>query len=38
MLTTDHSHSDSDMIRVKASLVIDSRGIYRTPASNVLKV
>jgi UDP-N-acetyl-D-glucosamine dehydrogenase len=37
VLTTDHAKFDYDMIRANAQVIIDSRGVYRTPAKNVVK-
>jgi len=37
VLTTDHGEFDYDMIRENAQVIIDSRGIYRTPADNIVK-
>lgn len=37
VLTTDHAKFDYDMIRANAQLIIDSRGVYREPAENVVK-
>lgn len=37
VLTTDHAKFDYDMIRANAQLIIDSRGVYRAPAENVVK-
>ena len=37
VLTTDHAKFDYDMIRRSASLIIDSRGVYRLPADNIVK-
>lgn len=37
VLTTDHAKFDYDMIRTHAKLIIDSRGVYRTPAANIVK-
>ena len=37
VLTTDHAKFDYDMIRAHAKLVIDSRGVYREPASNIVR-
>jgi UDP-N-acetyl-D-glucosamine dehydrogenase len=37
VLTTDHAKFDYDMIRDNAKVVIDSRGVYRTPADNIVK-
>lgn len=37
VLTTDHVKFDYDMIRDNAQVVIDSRGVYRAPAENIVK-
>lgn len=37
VLTTDHAKFDYDMIRANAQVVIDSRGVYRAPAENIVK-
>lgn len=37
VLTTDHAKFDYDMIRANAQVIIDSRGVYRAPAENVVK-
>lgn len=37
VLTTDHARFDYSMILRHAQLIIDSRGVYRTPAQNVVK-
>lgn len=37
VLTTDHAKFDYDMIRANARLIIDSRGVYRAPAENIVK-
>lgn len=37
VLTTDHAKFDYDMIRDNAQLIIDSRGVYRDPADNIVK-
>jgi len=37
VLTTDHAKFDYDMIRDNAQLIIDSRGVYRAPADNIVK-
>ena len=37
VLTTDHSKFDYDMIRDNAQIVIDSRGVYREPAENIVR-
>jgi UDP-N-acetyl-D-glucosamine dehydrogenase len=37
VLTTDHAKFDYDLIRAHAQLIIDSRGVYRVPAENVIK-
>ncbi len=37
VLTTDHAKFDYDMIRNHAQFIVDSRGIYREPASNIVK-
>ncbi|WP_370213871.1 nucleotide sugar dehydrogenase [Roseovarius sp.] len=37
VLTTDHAKFDYDMIRANAQVIIDSRGVYRIPAKNIVK-
>ena len=37
VLTTDHTKFDYDMIRENAQVIIDSRGVYRCAADNVVK-
>lgn len=37
VLTTDHGKFDYDMIRKNAQVIIDSRGVYRSPADNIVK-
>lgn len=37
ILTTDHAKFDYDMIAQSAALIIDSRGVYRTPADHIVK-
>jgi UDP-N-acetyl-D-glucosamine dehydrogenase len=37
VIVTDHSAVDYEMILRHAPLVIDSRGVYRQPAANVVK-
>jgi len=37
VLTTDHAKFDYDMIRDSAQVIVDSRGVYRTPAKNIVK-
>jgi UDP-N-acetyl-D-glucosamine dehydrogenase len=37
VLTTDHAKFDYEMIRANAQVVIDSRGVYRAPADNIVK-
>lgn len=37
VLTTDHAKFDYDMIRLNAKVIIDSRGVYRTQADNIVK-
>ncbi|MBO6853865.1 MAG: nucleotide sugar dehydrogenase [Marivivens sp.] len=37
VLTTDHAKFDYDMIRANAQVIIDSRGVYRTSAENIVK-
>lgn len=37
VLTTDHAKFDYDLILRAAPLIIDSRGIYRQPAENIVK-
>lgn len=36
LVATDHAKFDYEMIRKNAQLVVDSRGVYREPASNVV--
>ncbi len=37
LLTTDHDKFDYELIRASARLIVDSRGRYREPASNIIK-
>lgn len=37
LLTTDHDKFDYALIKASAKLIIDSRGRYREPASNIIK-
>ncbi|MGV6851184.1 MAG: nucleotide sugar dehydrogenase, partial [bacterium] len=37
LLATDHARFDYDMIRECSSLIIDTRGIYKEPTSNIVK-
>lgn len=37
VLTTDHAKFDYGMIRDNAQVIIDSRGVYRAPAENIIK-
>jgi len=37
VLATDHAKFDYEMILANAQVIIDSRGVYRTPAENVVK-
>lgn len=37
ILATDHAKFDYEMIRENAQLIIDSRGVYRQPAENIVK-
>ncbi|NDK36744.1 nucleotide sugar dehydrogenase [Rhodovulum sulfidophilum] len=37
VLTTDHAKFDYEMIRANAQVIIDSRGVYRAPAENIVK-
>jgi UDP-N-acetyl-D-glucosamine dehydrogenase len=37
VIVTDHSAVDYDLVVANASLVVDTRGIYREPRSNVVK-
>ena len=37
VIVTDHSAVDYDLVLRHAPLIIDSRGVYRQPASNVVK-
>lgn len=37
VLTTDHAKFDYAMIRTNAHVIIDSRGVYRTQAENIVK-
>ena len=37
VLTTDHARFDYAMIAANAQVIIDSRGVYRDPADNIVK-
>lgn len=37
VLTTDHAKFDYDMIQANARVVVDSRGVYRIPAQNIIR-
>lgn len=37
VLTTDHAKFDYDMICAHAQVIIDSRGVFRTPADNIVR-
>lgn len=37
LIVTDHSSIDYEMIAEKADLIIDTRGVYRNPAENIVK-
>ena len=37
LLATDHDNFDYPMFEESAQLVVDTRGVYRTPASNIVK-
>ncbi|MGJ8590125.1 MAG: nucleotide sugar dehydrogenase [Yoonia sp.] len=37
VLTTDHAKFDYEIIRANAQVIIDSRGVYRTAAENIIK-
>lgn len=37
VLTTDHAKFDYDMLLEHAQVIIDSRGVYRAPAGNIVK-
>ena len=37
VLATDHDVFDYDVISQHASLIVDARGRYRTPAENIIK-
>ena len=37
VLTTDHAKFDYEMVRTHARVIIDSRGVYRTAADNIVK-
>jgi len=37
VLTTDHAKFDYEMISANAQVIIDSRGVYRTAADNIIK-
>lgn len=37
LLATDHKKFDYDMLREHATLIVDTRGVYREPAANVVK-
>jgi UDP-N-acetyl-D-glucosamine dehydrogenase len=37
VLTTDHAKFDYDMIRDNSQVIIDSRGVYRAQAENIVR-
>jgi len=37
MLTTDHASFDYDLIQQHAQIIVDTRGVYRNPADNIIK-
>jgi UDP-N-acetyl-D-glucosamine dehydrogenase len=37
LITTDHTAVDYNLIAERAKLIIDSRGVYRKPMTNVVK-
>ena len=37
MLATNHAEFDYDLIAASARLIVDTRGCFRTPSSNVVK-
>jgi UDP-N-acetyl-D-glucosamine dehydrogenase len=37
LLATDHAKFDYDLIKTHARLIVDTRGIYREPAANIVK-
>jgi UDP-N-acetyl-D-glucosamine dehydrogenase len=37
VVTTDHAKFDYDLVRQYAPLIVDSRGVYREPAENIVK-
>ena len=37
VITTDHDNVDYDLIKQHASLIIDTRGVYRTPSDNIIR-
>lgn len=37
LIATDHAKFDYEMIRKNADLIVDSRGVYRDPADNVVR-
>lgn len=37
LIATDHDNVDYELVRRQAKLVVDSRGVYRQPFSNVVK-
>jgi UDP-N-acetyl-D-glucosamine dehydrogenase len=37
VIITDHSCVDYEMVARHAPVVVDTRGVYRTPRSNVVK-
>jgi UDP-N-acetyl-D-glucosamine dehydrogenase len=37
VITTDHAAFDYDFIKTHAPLIVDSRGIYRTAATNITR-
>ena len=37
LLATDHAKFDKDMIAAHSSLLVDTRGVFREPAPNIIK-
>jgi len=37
LLATDHTAFDYDLIKANASLIVDTRGVYKEPAKNIVK-
>jgi UDP-N-acetyl-D-glucosamine dehydrogenase len=37
LISTDHSAVDYEMLAKNAQLIVDTRGVYRTPRNNVVK-